>query len=88
MKKLQIPIIDMQKQFANYDNLPELYSLHRINKHYNKKGYKLIADLIDEKGWLEGLNQYFDGDRSTSPEQDPTGIASLVYVQVFSDISK
>jgi hypothetical protein len=56
MKKLQIPIIDMQKQFANYDNLPELYSLHRINKHYNKKGYKLIADLIDEKGWLEGLN--------------------------------
>jgi len=56
MKKLQIPIIDMQKQFANYDNLSELHYLHRIDKHYNKKGYKLIADLIDEKGWLEGLN--------------------------------
>ena len=63
MKKLQIPIFDMQKQFANYDNLSELHSLHRIetligpeNKHYNKKGYKLVADLIDEKGWLEGLN--------------------------------
>ncbi len=63
MKKLQIPIIDMQKQLSNYDNLPESHSLHRIetligpeNKHYNKKGYKLVADLIDEKGWLEGLN--------------------------------
>ena len=56
MEKLQIPIIDMKKHIESYDNPAELFYLNRIGAHYNEKGYKLVADLVEQKGWLESVN--------------------------------
>ena len=53
MEKLHIPIIDIKKHLENYDNPAELFYLNQIGEHYNEKGYKLVADLIEQKGWLE-----------------------------------
>jgi hypothetical protein len=56
MKKLQIPIIDMKKHLESYDNPAELFYLNQLGEHYNEKGYKLVADLIEQKGWLESVD--------------------------------
>jgi hypothetical protein len=56
MLKLRIPIIDMKKHLASYDNPAELFYLNQIGEHYNEKGYKLVADLIAQKGWLKSVN--------------------------------
>jgi hypothetical protein len=53
MEKLHIPIIDIKKHLESYDNPAELFYLNQIGEHYNEKGYKLVADLIEQKGWLE-----------------------------------
>jgi len=54
MEKLHVPMIDVKKHLESYDNPAQF--IDKIGGHYNEKGYKLVADLIEQKGWLESLD--------------------------------
>ena len=55
VKKLDIPIIDIQKEV--FDPHPDTLSLFplRILSHYNAEGYKLVAEAIGERLKADGF---------------------------------
>ena len=49
IKNLDIPIIDIHKEFFNKQNDPISFYAHRIYGHYSPEGYSEISKLIVKK---------------------------------------
>ena len=52
VKSFEIPIIDINKEMFEKNDDPLSLFPHRYYWHYNKKGYKNVADIIFNKIFL------------------------------------
>ena len=46
MKDLQIDFIDLKDDFVNHPDPLSLFPLRMFDSHYNKYGYKIVADKL------------------------------------------